>query len=103
MLLSSYLIKNAVDKSVEERKRAAEGGDNISGYDLLVSLSNLFLISLIFFIELYVLYYMIKYAISVSKSGPGLNIRLVLIGLFTYPMAILSSVVDKTAFDKALS
>lgn len=54
-----------------------------------------FTLALLFFmVELYLLFYTLKYVFVSTPAGPARNIKIVLLVFFTMPFALLSAIVD---------
>lgn len=53
------------------------------------------ILALVFFlIELWLLYFMLKYVFATTTTGPGRNLRVIMLIFFTVPVTLLSSSLD---------
>ena len=93
MLTSFFALQNSIEKlasALKELKDAKGTSDKKQLYSAIIG----FVLALLFFmIELYLLFFLLKYVYK-SSSGTGRNVRVALLVFFTMPFALLSATVD---------
>lgn len=96
MLTSSFALQKSIEKltvSIKDLKSAKQGGyvNKKQTYTTIIG----FVLALLFFVvELYLLFYTLKYVFVSTPAGPGRNVKVVLLVFFTMPFTLLSAIVD---------
>lgn len=100
MLTSSFALYSSIEALSREatsykRMLAITGtpvtSTSTSKYTATIRL----VLCLIFFlIELWLLYYMLRYVFVTTTPGPGRNLRVIMLVFFTVPVTLLSSTMD---------
>ena len=96
MLTSSFALQSSINKltvAIKDLKDAKETAD-IDKRTLWTAIIGFVLALLFFVIELYLLFYVLKYVFASSPPGPGRNVRVVLLIFFTLPFSLLAAIVD---------
>jgi hypothetical protein len=93
MLTSFFSLHQSISKlsrSIKELQRHKGDQDK---QKLYVAVGWFAIAVLVFMLELYLLFYLLKYVYK-SSSGNGRNVRIVLLVFFTIPFALLAATVD---------
>ncbi len=96
MLTSSFALQKSIEKltvAIKELKDAKDfkKTDKKRMWTIIIG----FVLALLFFVvELYLLFYTLKYVFVSTPAGPGRNVKIVLLVFFTMPFALLSAIVD---------
>lgn len=96
MLTSFFALQTSIEKlseSIKQLKTAKESGVKDQRRMLMYAVG-FTLALLVFVVELYLLFYTLKYVFKSTPAGPGRNVKVVLLVFFTLPYALLSAVVD---------
>lgn len=93
MLTSFFALQHSIEKlagALKELKSAKGTSDKKQMYSAVIG----FILALVFFmIELYLLFFLLKYVYK-SSTGTGRNVRVILLVFFTAPFALLAATVD---------
>ena len=95
MLTSSFALQKSIEKltiSIKDLKQLKNASDNKK--QLYTTIIGFILAALFFIVELYLLFYTLKYVFVSTPAGPGRNVKVVLLIFFTMPFALLSAIVD---------
>jgi hypothetical protein len=96
MLTSSFALQKSIEKltvAIKELKDAKDfkKTDKKRMWTIIIG----FVLALLFFVvELYLLFYTLKYVFISTPAGPGRNVKIVLLVFFTMPFTLLSAIVD---------
>jgi hypothetical protein len=95
MLTSSFALQKSIEKltvAIKDLKDAKEKKtDKKRMWTVIIG----FVLSLLFFVvELYLLFYTLKYVFVSTPAGPARNVKIVLLVFFTMPFTLLSAIVD---------
>lgn len=96
MLTSSFALQKSIEKltiSIRELKETKQRDmhDKKKMWTALISFG---LALLFFMVELYLLFYTLKYVFASTPAGPARNVKIVLLVFFTMPYTLLTAVVD---------
>jgi hypothetical protein len=93
MLTSFFALQHSIEKlsdALKELKDVKGTHDKKRMYTTVIG----FILALLFFmVELYLLFYLLKYVYKTS-SGTGRNVRVILLVFFTMPFALLAATTD---------
>lgn len=93
MLTSYFALQHSIEKLSDALKKVKQVKES-KDQKVLISAGIGFVLALLFFvIELYLLFYLLKYVYKTS-SGVGRNVRVILLVFFTAPFALLSATID---------
>lgn len=96
MLTSSFALQKSIEKLTVDIKELKDVNkyketNKKRMWSVIIGFS---LSLLLFMVELYLLFYTLKYVFVSTPAGPGRNVKIVLIVFFTMPYALLSAIVD---------
>lgn len=97
MLTSSFALQARIkDLQVEiaKLKQARKSQVKINSKPMWQAIVGFTLALLFFMVELYLLFYTLKYVFVSTPAGPARNIKIVLLVFFTMPFTLLSAIVD---------
>lgn len=97
MLTSSFALQARIGNlqvEIAKLKQARKSGAKTSPRAMWQAILGFILALLFFMVELYLLFYTLKYVFVSTPAGPARNIKIVLLVFFTMPFALLSAIVD---------
>lgn len=98
MLTSCFALHHAIETLSKEaylyQNMLYATGTPVATTKKYTATVKLALAVIFFLIELWTLYYMLKYVFATTDPGPGRNLRVILLICFTVPVTILSSTID---------
>ena len=97
MLSSSFALQGRIGNlqvEIGKLKQARKSGVKLNSKPMWQAIVGFTLALLFFMVELYLLFYTLKYVFVSTPAGPARNIKIVLLVFFTMPFALLSAIVD---------
>lgn len=93
MLTSFFALHHSINKLSTTMKDLKKVKGTVDKRKMYVAIGWFSIAVIVFILELYLLFYMLKYVYN-SSTGNGRNVRIILLVFFTIPFALLSATVD---------